>query len=563
VSDVNRSMARMVPRMRRLPGGLSEAAPTSESPLEHSYSDDFLDQLTFSLSTIDLQAGAAAIAAELANFFSVDYCHLTVLADEPHLAPRGEFHRAGIPSFTRHLADVSSWGVLTPHLERGYLIASGWSHNGDEHEGIFRAWGFGSYAAVPIISHDRLAAIVGLGTLARGRAWSEGDAAMLRRIVLPLAIAVDNSILHAERQEKLRETESLYAVAKALLSPLPLKELLPAILEVLSREFNLSTTAIGLYDAKRGGIVINASRGYPPGALDGYPLIPVSIGIVGWVMRTGTAVRSGDVTADPRYLPVAPEIRSEICVPLEVKTETGTRERIGVLNAESSLPNAFTARDLEVFRSVAAQVALVIRYQQLLSEREDMVDQLEGSLREFARSLGRAIEKRDGTTSGHVARTEDMARTIAQRLELPGATKENLVYGCALHDVGKLGIPDSILLKPGPLDHDEWDVMRRHPAIGAEIVGPIRRFQSIAPIILHHQEKFDGTGYPAGLAGESIPVESRIIAVIDAYDAMISKRPYNTPKSHDEAIAELRRCSGTQFDPRVVEAFIAEVEQPR
>ncbi|MDR7548275.1 MAG: HD domain-containing phosphohydrolase, partial [Armatimonadota bacterium] len=120
---------------------------------------------------------------------------------------------------------------------------------------------------------------------------------------------------------------------------------------------------------------------------------------------------------------------------------------------------------------------------------------------------------------------------------------------------GKIAIPDAILRKPGPLTADEWDVVRRHPDVGAQIVAPVRSLQPVIPIIRHHQERWDGSGYPDGLRGDAIPLAARILAAADAYVAMTDARPYRPARSHHEAVAELRRHAGSQFDPAVIEAL--------
>ena len=134
-----------------------------------------------------------------------------------------------------------------------------------------------------------------------------------------------------------------------------------------------------------------------------------------------------------------------------------------------------------------------------------------------------------------------------------------LKYAAILHDIGKIGIPDSILNKPGRLTDEEYRLVKEHPAIGAEIVKQVKALEPVASIILQHQERWDGKGYPYGMKGEDIPMEARIISVLDAYDAMTSDRSYRKALPVQTAIAELKRCSGTQFDPKVVNAFLAEL----
>ena len=127
-------------------------------------------------------------------------------------------------------------------------------------------------------------------------------------------------------------------------------------------------------------------------------------------------------------------------------------------------------------------------------------------------------------------------------------------YAALLHDIGKIGIPDGILMKPGMLTPEERLLIERHPIIGADLISRVASLHKVAPIVRHHHEKVDGTGYPDGLTGDDIPLGSRIIAVVDALNAMTTQRPYRSPISRPEALAELRRCAGGQFDPRVVEA---------
>jgi HD-GYP domain-containing protein (c-di-GMP phosphodiesterase class II) len=153
---------------------------------------------------------------------------------------------------------------------------------------------------------------------------------------------------------------------------------------------------------------------------------------------------------------------------------------------------------------------------------------------------------------------------MASSLMLDKKEREDLKVAAMLHDVGKIGISDVILGKPGPLTEREMNIVRDHPSKGVEILKPIKQFESILPAILHHHENYDGSGYPHGLAGENIPLLARIIAVADSYDAILSVRPYRAAASHDRAFEELRECAGKQFDPSVVDAFDeAEAERIR
>ena len=171
----------------------------------------------------------------------------------------------------------------------------------------------------------------------------------------------------------------------------------------------------------------------------------------------------------------------------------------------------------------------------------------------FLRALIAALHVHEKATGEHAERTCALAAKAAAGLGLKDISR--VCHVAVLHDVGKLGIPRSILQKPGRLSNTEWRVVRRHPALGADLLRSLPGFGPVRAAILAHHERFDGRGYPSGLAGTEIPVEARLICVVDAYDAMTSERPYQSALSHAEAIERLKLGAGTQFDPAMVEAF--------
>jgi len=171
-------------------------------------------------------------------------------------------------------------------------------------------------------------------------------------------------------------------------------------------------------------------------------------------------------------------------------------------------------------------------------------------------SLAQALETRDFSTFGHCKRVSHYSRLIADELGLLPEDKHYLEIGSLLHDVGKIGISDSILLKPASLNGEEWDSLKDHPAKGVEILKPLKYLAPALPAILHHHEFFDGTGYPDGLRGEDIPLNARIIAVADAWDVMRSDRPYRKALSKEAATKELMKFAGIQFDPALVNILI-------
>lgn len=170
-------------------------------------------------------------------------------------------------------------------------------------------------------------------------------------------------------------------------------------------------------------------------------------------------------------------------------------------------------------------------------------------------SLSKAIDLRDSDTEGHCRRVVDYSLMMGKFLNFSDEELLRLCHGALLHDIGKIGVPDAILHKPGPLSEQEWEVMRTHPQLGALMVADVRQLEKAREVILAHHERYDGKGYPNGLSRDDVPLAARVFTIADAFDAMISDRPYRSAMTIAEARAEVSRCSGTQFDPRAVAAF--------
>lgn len=206
---------------------------------------------------------------------------------------------------------------------------------------------------------------------------------------------------------------------------------------------------------------------------------------------------------------------------------------------------------------------LVARQLARAEERSRLYASLETTTRDAIAALAAALESRDGTTGEHIMRAQNLTGEVAGVLGLDPDTVQTTEYAAILHDVGKIGIPDAILNKPGKLDEHEWATMRLHPQMGVDILSRISGFERVSDAVLNHHERYDGGGYPLRSSGYEIPMEARIISVVDSYDAMTNDRPYRKAMGEEEALEELAAGSGSQFDPEVVEALRKVLKEKR
>lgn len=276
---------------------------------------------------------------------------------------------------------------------------------------------------------------------------------------------------------------------------------------------------------------------------------PASEGVNGRVARSGATALVPDTTQDPDYIVRDPQTDpgSELAVPIVVEGEVW-----GVLNIEATDAGALGEPDVVLIEAIAASFGVAVHRARLVSD-------LEGAFTTALAALTSTVEAKDDYTACHGEDVAVLAERVALRMALSTTQARDVRYAAMLHDLGKVAIPSEILLKPGPLTDEEWVTMRSHAAIGGELVGRIDAFAHLAPAVRASHERWDGGGYPDGLAGKKIPLAARIIAACDTYDAIITDRPYRPARSTREACEELRRVADTQLDPSVVDAVLSEL----
>ena len=318
-----------------------------------------------------------------------------------------------------------------------------------------------------------------------------------------------------------------------------------AVLDSACRLMRCSRGSVMLWDQNQSCLKIVAAKSLEQGKAQ-HLFLKSGEGVAGKAFASGQAIFISNPSGDSRYLESG-SASSEpfISIPLLVKSKP-----IGVLNLHATgAPEPFNDDDMKFLNILAGEAAVVLH-------NLDLFENLETFYLEMVKTLARAVDSKDAYTHDHSDRASHKARKLAGELKLPEQTARYIEYAALLHDIGKIGIDEAILLKPGNLTPEEYEVMKKHPIIGHQILAPVKFLGPVAQMVLYHQEWYNGQGYPEGLKGEAIPLGARIVAVIDAWDAMTSDRPYRKALGRDIAVAELRKGSGTQFDPNVVNAFL-------
>ncbi len=346
--------------------------------------------------------------------------------------------------------------------------------------------------------------------------------------------------------KKVLELATLYEMSRALGSTLELDVLLDSVLDSALRIFNVESGYIVLRDRDTEQLLLKAWRGMAGAHPDERAL---RSSMCEWVCREGRPLIYNPPTEGETGAGQIDNITgatAALCVPL-ISNE-GIIGAVTVGSRDGDF--RFTSDDVRLLSTIANHATIAVGNIELFSSLQD-------AYIATVRALAAAVDAKDPYTRGHSDRVAMYAMAIAEKLDLSAEQRTALEMAAYLHDIGKIGIREEILLKPGKLTDPEMAQMRHHPLIGANILKPVAFPWAIAPVVRHHHEHWDGRGYPAGLRGEEIPLLARVLAVADSYEAMTSDRPYRRARSPEEGIAELKRCSGTQFDPRIVDAFVS------
>jgi HD-GYP domain-containing protein (c-di-GMP phosphodiesterase class II) len=355
---------------------------------------------------------------------------------------------------------------------------------------------------------------------------------------------VDGDLLDSKHLATLLEVERTFN------SSLDIDEVLNAVMDKVIELMKAERGFIMLSESdNEKHLIVRVARGIEKNTIRSDDF-KVSSNIINTVVTEKKPLLSSNAMDDPRFDAFGSvslhSIRSILCVPMVSKERV-----VGVIYVDNRIKSGvFKKGDLQLLHAISYHAATAIENARLY-----------GNLKNAVKALANAIEARDSYTRGHVERVSRYSLGIARELDLTKEQIGEIEISSILHDVGKIGVPDTILRKQGTFTDEEREIMKKHTVQGRAIVDPIDLSPRIKEGILYHQEKYDGSGYPESLKGSQIPLYARILAVADAYDAMRSDRPYRTRLPREVAVSELKKYSGIQFDPDIVEAFFRVLEK--
>jgi len=380
--------------------------------------------------------------------------------------------------------------------------------------------------------------------------------ALLVAFASQAAIAIDNAYQFRAAQQRLERLTSMRQIDQAIISSLDLRLILDILLSHVLTQLQVDAAAVLLYRPETQSLHFAAGQGFRTSALQ-YSEVRLGKGFAGLAAleRRIVTISEADKLAKAfdRSLNFQDEhFQAYFGVPLIAKGEV-----IGVLEIYQRQPINPSPEWMAFLETLAGQAAIAIENLRLFNDLQNTNQQLLQAYDATIEGWAKALEFRDMETEGHSRRVVEMTLQLARRLGIEDQQLAAVRRGALLHDIGKMAIPDAILQKPGPLNEEEWKMMRQHPLFALQMLENIPFLRSALDIPYCHHEKWDGSGYPRGLRGEEIPLAARIFAVVDVWDALTSDRPYRRAWSNEQALKYLKDQKGKHFDPRVVDAFLA------
>jgi HD-GYP domain-containing protein (c-di-GMP phosphodiesterase class II) len=413
-----------------------------------------------------------------------------------------------------------------------------------------------SIACVPFIAQGQTVGLLWMGSR---RNLTKYDLQLLTAVADIAASALRRVTLLEQTEERLRKLNSLRKVDQAITSSFNLGVILNVVTRQAIDHLKADAAAVFLLQPQTSVLTFAAGSGFRTPEIE-HTQLRMGEGQAGRAALERRTVSIPDLAADAGTLRQSmidgEGFVSHHATPLIAKGQVK-----GVLEVFRRTPLNVDSDWSGFLETLAEQAAIAIDNAQLFDGLQHSNIELAMAYNATIEGWSRALDMRDKETEGHTERVTEMTLKLARSMSIPEEALIHIRRGALLHDIGKMAIPDAILLKPGPLNNLEWEIMRRHPAQAFELLSPIVYLRLALDIPYCHHEHWDGSGYPRGLKGEQIPLAARLFAVVDVWDALLSTRPYRDPWPAEKALEYIRSQSGTQFDPAAVKAFLAIVEK--
>lgn len=410
-------------------------------------------------------------------------------------------------------------------------------------------------AVARMLREGHLVGILIVITTGEERHFTENDLALLRGVADQAAMAIANARLFEEAERRLKHLQALRSIDMTITASLDLRVTLSAIIDQITMLLHVDAACVLLFNPQTRLLEYAAGHGFRSRALQ-HTRLRLGEGYAGLAALEQRPISIPDLSRATGDFVRAPLLDEEAFVAYYAVALTAKGEVKGVLELFHRAPLDPNQEWMDFLEALAGQAAIAIDNAELFNRLQHSKHELTLAYDATLEGWSHALDLRDRETEGHTQRVTEMAVKLAS---LMGVSEEELVHirrGALLHDIGKMGIPDGVLLKPGPLTEEEWAIMRKHPVYAYEWLAPISFLRPALAIPYCHHEKWDGTGYPRGLRGEQIPLAARIFAVVDVWDALCSDRPYHAAWPKDKVLEYIRSLSGTHFDPQVVEVFL-------
>lgn len=409
-----------------------------------------------------------------------------------------------------------------------------------------------NFVLLPLVRRHRMIGLIGL-KIDKSSVNNLHD--LLPLLASKSAASLESAMLYDKMFQRLLVLSNVFILGKEIVSNIELKSLVDKFLSIASDGTGSEVAGLFLVKGRTDLPYFtrlqknNCNLDFAPNTLDGYTEFIQAVRSERKLRMENNLENTEFAEFEVDKVP-GTKLRNTLAMPLKTPDKL-----LGIIQVANKLNQGkYSSEDIDLLNILSSQLAFVI-------QNADLFSNLQKAYIDTLSALTGAIDAKDSYTRGHSERVTELSIKLAEECNVPSSEIENIKLGGLLHDIGKIGIPEAVLNKPGRLNDEEFNIIKSHPDLGLHILGKVEFLEHIVPIIRHHHERYDGKGYPGGLKGDNIPLLARIVSVVDTFDAMTTNRPYRKALTIEESLVEIDRCSGSQFDPDIAAKFIKMVRR--